>query len=83
MKEQENNREAKRTYAAGALGEVRSLLVVGPEELVSEVLSVVLEQDVGFVRFRDEFAPQEHFLDEFVDVGVLLGAWERRAMKSY
>lgn len=59
---------------------MRALLVVGPEELVGEVLSVVLEQDVGVVGLRDEFAPQEHFLDEFVDVGVLLGAWKEREM---
>lgn len=62
---------AKGTYTASSFRELRSLLVVCAEELVSEVLGVVLEQNIGVVGLWDELPPHEHFLDHFVHVRVV------------
>ena len=65
----EMNRIRMKTDPVFAESETGSLGLVSAEELVTEVLGVEREEDVGAVRFGHELAPPEELLGQQVNVG--------------
>lgn len=53
------------TNPARSFSEARPLSIVSPEEHVSEVLGVILEQCVAIIRVRDELSSCEQSLHQF------------------